>query len=59
MPIFSEAQLKNGQFAADYEWANGYEVPAQGKKPEAKKAAAAAPEKKGGFASLFGKKPKK
>ena len=58
MPIFSEAQLKNGQFAADYEWTNGYEVPAKGKKPEAKKAAAA-PEKKGGFASLFGKKPKK
>ena len=55
MPIFSEAQLKNGQFAADYEWANGYEVPAQAKKAETKKAAAA-PEKKG-LASLFGKKP--
>jgi len=57
MPIISEAQLKNGQFAADYEWTNGYEVPAASKKTEPKKAAAAAAPEKKGLASFFGKKP--
>ena len=48
MPIFSEAQLKNGQFDSDAA------VPVAAKKGDTKKAAA--PEKKG-LAAIFAKKP--